>query len=88
MSEREAASKEFEVYYSLSSMMRVAAANADEASEQVFAALHDLIGGLGKAGLTAGEAKQVQLDEAEIEIDSVKIVSLEPGIIHPPDEKS
>lgn len=85
MSKREAAPAapaEFEVYYSLSSMMRVMAANADEASEQVFAALHDLIGGLEKGGLGSQEAKQVQLNEAEIEIDLVGTVSKRIETIH------
>lgn len=62
---------QFLVDYSLSGSMLVWALNKDEASEQAFAILHDLIGQAELLGVTVRLANQVQLGHAEIEIDWV-----------------
>ena len=66
--------KDFLVYYSLSGLMPVRSLGQSEASDNVFAALHVLVGNLATHGLTAEEATQVRLHEAEVEVDAVETI--------------
>jgi len=71
-SNTESTPKEYVVYYSLSSATHTLAPNTEGASENVFAALHALVGRVGVQGLTAKEANSLGLAEAEVEIDGVE----------------
>jgi len=77
----------FLVYYSLSGRLPVHAITKNDASEEAFAALHDLIGQADLLGVPARVANHVQLGHAEIEIDGVEaaLPGQEVAQIPPPD---
>ena len=66
---------EYEVFYSLSALMLVHAAQALEAGETAFAKLHTLVGKMRTTGLSPTEADQIGLSNAMVEIDSVNSLS-------------
>ncbi len=75
LSPQESSPFEYEVFYSLSALMLVNAAQALEAGETAFAKLHTLVGKMGTTGLSPAEANQIGLSNPIVEIDSVNLLS-------------